>query len=345
MIGGPRRAPRAGTAFVFSGAASRIAQELVLMKLLVLGRAFGPRSGDPLVPSIIAGSSSGALSAVALNAILQAEGLVRGRKGSKDFSWRQYEKLVTGLKNNNVYEDGGLLSRAMEIIREGAVLDTRPLRRLLETQVHSVMGYRTLGDLPIRTFVSVVERDSGKVHRLCSTSHPDLPLVDVLMASTAIPVAFPAQELVLPGRKRPVACIDGGIGVDGIPVDALREESCRRIFVVRPMKYDPRKKWNKTPPLARFRIVATAIQSFLYLQEALLENALLRAAAYARSAAYSYVPELPYNVNPLDFESGRDQLEATTEWAERDETGPAHVTPAAEERPRRHPGRRLSPPA
>jgi hypothetical protein len=65
---------------VFSGAASRIAQEFVLMKHLVQGRAFGSRARDPMVPSVVAGSSPGALSAVALNAILQAEGLLRGRK-------------------------------------------------------------------------------------------------------------------------------------------------------------------------------------------------------------------------------------------------------------------------
>jgi predicted acylesterase/phospholipase RssA len=335
MTVGRGKGSRGGTAFVFSGAASRIAQELVLMKSLVQGRAFGLRAQVPLVPSVVAGSSSGALSAVALNAILQAEGLVRGRRGSREFSWPQYEKLVAGLKNSSVYEEGGILSRAMEIVREGAILDTRPLRRLLEKQVHSIMGYHTMGDLPVKTFISLVERDSGTVHRLCSTTDPDLPLVDVLMASTAIPVAFPCQEITLPGRKKPVACIDGGIGVDGIPVDALREEGCRRIFVVRPMKYDPRKKWNKTPPLARFRIVATAIQSFLYLQEALLENALLRAAAYARSAAYSYVPELPYNVNPLDFESGREQLEATSRWAESEQTGPERVAPPSGAAPRR----------
>jgi predicted acylesterase/phospholipase RssA len=301
----------------------------MLMKHLVQGRGFGDRRADPLVPAVMAGSSSGALSVVALNAILQAEGLVRGGKGSKAFSWSDYESLIAGLKNDDIYEPSGILARAMEILRDGAILDTRPLRRLLQRYVHSVMGYRTLGDLPVKSFFSVVERDSGKVHRLCSTRHSDLPLVDVLMASTAIPVAFPSQELTLPGRKRPVAFIDGGTGVDGIPVDALKEEECRRIFVIRPMKYDPRKKWNKVPPLTRFRIVATALHSFLYLQEALLENALLRAAAYARSTAYSYVPDLPYNVNPLDFESGREQLEATDRWARQEGSGPEPVVPAA----------------
>jgi predicted acylesterase/phospholipase RssA len=330
VIRGRGRKPRGGSAFVFSGAASRIAQELVLMKYLVQGRAFGGQGNEPLVPSVMAGSSSGALSVVALNAILQAEGLVRGRQGSREFSWAQYEALVARLKNDDVYEPGGIVSRAMEIIREGAILDTQPLRRLLERYVGSVMGYRTLGDLPVKSFISVVERDSGKVHRLCSARDADLSLVDVLMASTAIPVAFPPQELVLTGRKTPSAFIDGGTGVDGIPVDALREEGCRRIFVIRPMKYDPGKKWNRIPPLARFRIVATALHSFLYLQEALLESALLRAAVYARGVAYSYVPELPYNVNPLDFESGAEQLEATDRWARLEESRPQRVVPAAD---------------
>ncbi len=315
-------------ALVVSGAASRIAQECVLMKRLVQGRAFPDAARQPVVPSVLAGTSSGALSVVALNAILLSEGLIEGRPGSGSFSWADYEGLIRALKNEDVYEAARIIPGALEIIREGAILDTAPLRRFMRKIVHSSMGFRFLGDLPIKTYISVVERDTGIVHRLSSTAHPGLPLVDVLMASTAIPVAFPAQELRLSGQERPVPCIDGGIGVDGIPVDAIRAEECTRIVVVRPMRYNPHKRWNKAPPLARFQIVASAMQSFLYYQEALLDSALYRAAGYASEAAYVYVPTLRYNYSLLDFESGGEQIDETEAWAERSDSRPQIISAA-----------------
>jgi hypothetical protein len=115
------------TALVVSGAASRIAQECVLMKRLVQGRAFPERPGEPVIPSVLAGTSSGALSVVALNAILLSEGLIQGRGGSGSFTWRDYEGLIRKLKNSEVYEAGGIISGAREIIRDGAILDTAPL--------------------------------------------------------------------------------------------------------------------------------------------------------------------------------------------------------------------------
>jgi predicted acylesterase/phospholipase RssA len=312
--------------FVFSGAGSRIAQELVLMRYLVEGRAFKEDSPKPLIPSVLAGTSSGALSAVALNAILATEGLVEAPRGAVGFSWDDYETLIRGLKNQDVYEAGGIIPEALQIIQSGAVLDTRPLRELLEDMIVSKVGFRLLGDLPLKTYLSVVDQGTGRVSRLCSQDNPDLPLVQVLMASTAIPIAFPSQQLKLPGSQRPVPCIDGGTGMDGIPVDALRNERCHTIYVVRPMKYDPTKKWNKKMPLSRFRIMVNALNTFMYVQEALLDNALFRATRYARSGAYAYVPVLPHNHNLLDFESGGEQIEATMAWAERSDSAPELIS-------------------
>jgi predicted acylesterase/phospholipase RssA len=259
--------------FAISGAASRIAQEMVLLKHLVQGRAFHEPQGRPVVPDVVSGSSSGALNAVALNAILLC-------------------------------------------VRKGAIFDTRPLRTLLQRLVNDQMKFFSLGDLPIRTYISVVERDTGRVHRLCSQIHKDLPIVDVLMASTSIPVAFPPQHLMVPGSEKPVLCFDGGVGVDGIPVNALRDERCEDLYVIRPMAYDPQKPSNKPSALARFQIVSTAVRASEYLRESLLSFALCRAVRYAGSTAYCYMPKLSYNYNLLDFACGREQIEETMHWVE-----------------------------
>jgi predicted acylesterase/phospholipase RssA len=339
--------------FVFSGAASRIAQEYVLMRCLVEGRAFagltaaerggasGPgvqargrssparrepepeeEPGRPVLPDVLAGSSSGALSAVALNAILLSEGLIPGGGRSCSFGWHDYEELLRTLRNDHVFEGGGLIPEALEIIRRGSIYDTAPLKRTVQDTVETCMGFRVLGDLPIRTYLSVVERDSGRVYRLRSDIHSQLRLLDVLMASTAIPVVFPPWRLRLPRYETAVPCIDGGTGRDGIPVEAIREEHCDTLFIIRPMRFDPQKPWNKSRRLARLPIIDAATRTLLYMQEALSAGALLRAPYYARRAAYAYLPELPCNYSFLDFDSSGKQVQETRAWTETQGSGP-----------------------
>lgn len=326
----PSRPTNAGrTAIVFAGAASRIAQEFVLMRRLVQGRAFGSRGGGPVIPAVLAGSSSGALSAVALNAILLSERLIAGRpptgrrgaaRGSGPaccrLGWREYEQLLLELKSEDVYRSSRIVHEAVEILRKGWIFDTAALRRLLKRTINGLAGFQTLGDLPVPTFISVVERDTGRVHRLGSVTHPDLPIVDVLMASASIPVAFPPCRLALPGAAAPVACIDGGTGTDGIPVDAVREQGCDVVYIVRPMRFDPTLPWNRNARLIRVPVVDTAIRTLLYMQEALLEGALLRAHSYARRACYVYEPRLELNYGLLDFDSAPAQIRDTERWAE-----------------------------
>ncbi len=302
--------------FAISGAASRIAQEMVLLKHLVQGRAFHEAQGRPIIPDVISGSSSGALNAVALNAILLGEGLTDTSRRDCEFNWESYEERLMGLGNHDVYVGGGVIPEAMKIVRQGAIFDTRPLRELLERMVNDQMKFYSLGDLPIKTYISVVERDTGRVHRLCSQIHTDLAIVDVLMASTSIPVAFPPQHLIVPGSEKPVLCFDGGVGIDGIPVNALREERCEDLYIIRPMAYDPHKPSNRTSHLAHFKIVFTAVHASEYLRESLLSFALCRAVRYAGSTAYCYMPSLPYNYNLLDFACGREQIEETLRWVE-----------------------------
>jgi predicted acylesterase/phospholipase RssA len=253
---------------------------------------------------------------VALNAILLCEGLTGTTPRDCEFTWELYEQHLIGLGNHDVYVGGGIIPEAMKIVRQGAIFDTRPLRTLLQRLVNDQMKFFSLGDLPIRTYISVVERDTGRVHRLCSQIHKDLPIVDVLMASTSIPVAFPPQHLMVPGSEKPVLCFDGGVGVDGIPVNALRDERCEDLYVIRPMAYDPQKPSNKPSALARFQIVSTAVRASEYLRESLLSFALCRAVRYAGSTAYCYMPKLSYNYNLLDFACGREQIEETMHWVE-----------------------------
>jgi NTE family protein len=130
-------------------------------------------------------------------------------------------------------DHGVLLDRLAEAGQRGVVRDPvapvaglfgrgllrpAPLRRAIE----SLVPARRLGELPVPLTVCVVDLDSGEL-LLYGAGGADAPLVDVLCASCALPVYFPARTL--DGRR----CGDGGLrGV--LPLEAA-SRVCREPVV------------------------------------------------------------------------------------------------------------------
>jgi NTE family protein len=81
-----------------------------------------------------------------------------------------------------------------------SLLRAAPFRRAVEQLVRA----RRFADLSVPITVSVVDLDRGEL-LLFGEGGEDAPLVDVLCASCALPVYFPAEKLV--GRR----CGDGGL--------------------------------------------------------------------------------------------------------------------------------------
>jgi len=109
----------------------------------------------------------------------------------------------------------GLLGRLAEAGRTGVVRDPFALlqglfaRSLLRAgpfrrAVEHLVPARRFADLPVPLTISVVDLDSGEL-LLFGEGGEDAPLVDVLCASCALPVYFPAQDV---GGRR---CGDGGL--------------------------------------------------------------------------------------------------------------------------------------
>jgi hypothetical protein len=92
-----------------------------------------------------------------------------------------------------------------------------------------MMGYSTLGDLYLPTSISIVNQSSGLDTRLWSNNpeYANLDLLEVMLASAALPIAFPPR--VITGLGNTVSYyfkwislfekvwIDGGTGIDTIP--------------------------------------------------------------------------------------------------------------------------------
>jgi predicted acylesterase/phospholipase RssA len=304
--------------FVFSGGAARIAQEAALSKALIEGLT---PSGRQIRPDVLAGTSSGALNTVAVNAILKTKD-GKAEKG-KEFTWEDYNEVLFKIGDGDIFDltPGGLARIVTRNISEGFVLDTAPLRRLLSEIAVKMMGFETLGDLYLPTYISVVERETGITRRLYSRdSHRmirNLPIVDVLMATAAIPVAFGPVEIEgLKGKF-----LDGGVGRDGIPVEAMSHEKCKELYIISRMRGDEtmvgittfKEKRSKIP-----RILLNTLLAMEYLIDDLFESELNLAPHIARRA-YLYLPRLSKQYPLLDFSTQREQYEETLKWAQKND--------------------------
>lgn len=110
---------------------------------------------------------------------------------------------------------GALLDRLPEVGRRGIVRDPLAplrglfLRALLKPEpfrraVEALVPARRFGELGVPLTVCVTDLDSGEL-LLYGAGGADAPLIDVLLASCALPVYFPAHPLQ--GRR----CADGGL--------------------------------------------------------------------------------------------------------------------------------------
>jgi predicted acylesterase/phospholipase RssA len=292
--------------FVFSGASARIAQEAALTQALVEGLT---PSGRKILPDVLAGASAGSLNAVMVNAILDPR---------KDFDWDFYtQEFLFPLKNRDIYRFNGL-----SMFTESAIFDTSPLEELLNRFIVDKMGYRTFGDLYLPTFISAIKRSTGKAVRLNSRNpqHAGLSVVEIVMASSAIPASFPPVRI----KGLPGLFIDGGTGRDGIPVEAMKSEKCDELYVISKMRNEQLKKRDAGlqahPHVSKglIGIAESAILSFDYMQDAVFYCELDRAVDIAvkkKGKAFLYQPVLSKNYPLLNFNTQKEQYAETMAWA------------------------------
>jgi hypothetical protein len=208
-----------GTAVLITGAAARIPQEAALLESL-----YNKGMLDDVV--FIAGASSGALNTVMLNAVLD-----------KKITWNGYKKILFSITNDSVFKMNG----------KKLPVDTNPLRNFLTRILHNKLGYYKIGDLPITSAISITDVDllkfSQRNYRLSNLkinpeSDPSLDLVEVLMASTAFPVAFPKAKISNSKTLPDDEFVDGGLNNDHVPFYGLldfikfRNQSVKKVIII-----------------------------------------------------------------------------------------------------------------
>jgi len=296
-----------GTAVVITGAAAKIPQEAALLERL-------HRSGALNDVAIITGASSGALNSVVLNAIL------KGR-----FSWKQYKKILFSVTNSQVFTSESNLLPA----------NTKPLRSLVTKIVHGRLGYHKIGDLPFPTALSATnikiiplkERTFRFSNlKINEESNPNNNLVDILMASTAIPIVFPSVKLNFPDSNHPVTFIDGGVAEDVVPYKAVLEyeaytgKKVKKMIIVSKKSGDDKDISSELNEMGirdskLFENLGISLQRFS--KQGFINNLKNLQKNYPdlASRTYVYIPDFDEFFSIMNFNSMREQYKISSSWA------------------------------
>jgi predicted acylesterase/phospholipase RssA len=299
---------RSGTAIIMTGAAARIPQEAGLLEELY-------NRGLLKDVVFISGVSSGALNAVMLNGILSGK-----------MTWNEYKNILYNLKNSDIFIQDG---------KRKIPVNTQPARNLYTKIVESRLGYHHIGDLPILTSISFTNLKDldlkKKVYRMCSRkineeTDTTLSLVDIMMASSAFPIAFPPVRIRNVKTIPDVEYVDGGVGDDHIPYHALFEfEKFRGRGVAK--VYIISRKSDGIPEVSE-ELIGLGIDDKgrfdkmgVSLDNILKKGIMKRLKAFAEEApdkiliSKVWIPEFNENFLMFNFDNLKEQYMLTSEWA------------------------------
>jgi predicted acylesterase/phospholipase RssA len=307
---------RSGTAILMTGAAARIPQEAALLEELY-------NRGLMKDVVFIAGVSSGALNAVMLNAILSGK-----------MTWPEYKEILFSLKNNDIF----FQNQGKKILP----VNTEPARMLFKRIVEEKLNYHQIGDLPFTTEISITNLKDldlkKRVYRMCSRkinpeSDTTLSLVEIMMASSSFPIAFPPVRISNVKTIPDVEYVDGGVGDDHVPYKALLEfekfrgKGVERVYIVS-------RKSDSIPNVSeelkelglddkgRFDKLGVSLDNILK------KGMIRRLEAYAEEApelilhSYVYIPDFEENFLMFNFSKLKEQYTLTSNWAKTNDPAP-----------------------
>jgi len=134
-----------------------------------------------------------------------------------------------------------------------------------------------------------------------------------MMASSAIPIAFPPQTV--DGLSNGLL-IDGATGQDEIPVYGLLHSNLSKpldsIYIIaRQFYYGPDVPFVLKP----IKIAANAIEAIEYLRQSLYISGIEEAKSIRNIPTYAYIPELPHHYGMFSFDKQKQQWDETMDWA------------------------------
>ncbi len=312
----PVQSQREGVAIIMTGAAARISQEAELLEELY-------KRGMMKNVVFISGVSSGALNAVALNGILSGK-----------MTWDEYKAILFKLKDSDIF---------VPFKENRLPVNTEPVRNLFRQIAEDKLGFHKIGDLPYMTVISVTDLKAldlkKKVYRLSSRkineeSDPDLGLVDVMMASTSVPIVFPAIRIRNVKTIPDVEYVDGGVGEDFVPYHGLLEfekfrgKGVEKVYIISKKGDDLSNIGDQLKAMAPEKN-EIRLDKFGLTFDGLLRRKMVRGLeAYAKEApdlimiSYVWVPDFDENFLMFNFNEMQKQYLLTKQWAANHEPVP-----------------------
>lgn len=297
-----------GVAIIMTGAAARLPQEAALLEELY-------NRGLMKNVVFISGVSSGALNAVMLNGIL-----------THKITWTEYRNIIFSIRNKDLFSAGE--SNKLPVNPE-------PARNLLKNIVEERLGYHQIGDLPIMTVISITDMKplniSRKVYRMSSRkineeTDTTLNLVDILMASTSVPLAFPPVRIQNVKTIPDVGYVDGGVGEDFIPYHALLEfekfrgRDVEKIYIVSRKGDEIKeiyKKLNDKEADRQEKLDRLSVTFDIFLDKIMIRRLedLAKKEPEFIMKSYVYIPDFNQNFLMFNFNDMKEQYLLTRTWA------------------------------
>jgi len=304
---------------LLTGAAARISQEVAVLDQLIL------KKGLTLSPdeTCLAGFSSGALNIAAINACFRKE---------NPLSWDSYYKdeILFNLNTEQIFHR-----------KKPLPFSTEPLREKIE-EFMGKAGFRNFHDLPFHSYILVFSLRRLSVRWASNQKHKNgaANLIDLLMATSAIPIIFPDQPVLssegMNCNLPPGHFLDGGSIGTFVGFKAHLQKMARkrgpfeRLFIISPMRevtsedFDEFNSLLPSNDLLKLNIKDFGIiKNFLSMISMNGFDTFIkqfykwnhnRRHSIAREI-YVCVPQLPGNFPILNFNKQKIQYESVVQWA------------------------------
>jgi len=299
-------AQASGVGLAFSGAGGRIGQHIALAEALIEGTYPG---AQPIRPGYLSGASSGAITSVLLNAVIQHK-----ETGVGNWTWDVIKSILFHLQTGDVIDDSILgILRIEENIRNGFILDNTPLINFLKRNFQTA-GYNKFGDLYIPTSISLVNQSSGLTHRFWSDDpqYAKLDLLDLVIGSSSLPLAFLPRKINGLGDT---IWIDGGTGIDTLPVyPLLQRKEVTSIFTACYNSAFTSGGGSEPAWLDNLLLLKNGLAAIDDMRVDLFVGGVDIVSSQTTKPAYMYIPALNQTFSVLDFDHEQLEYTLTAEW-------------------------------
>ena len=306
---------------MITGAAARISQEVACIDKLIETKGLIINQEDTL----LAGFSSGSLNLLALNACFRSDNPLSWETDYKeDVLWS-----LTNAKVIKKYEGIHI-----------PIFDTAPLRVTLDGFLNK-MGATVLGDLPFKSYILTFSDRNLKTEwatQFGSENQSGLVASDLFMASTAIPIAFPHQEIAnAEGMDRNFPnghFSDGGTGGQFKHFESHIGEFVKThgrfetLHIISPMREEGTAELDHLKSGFSDQGIDTEIKGHLsHFASNLSFNAFMKFLLNIQDwqtsngpladQIYVSIPDMPNNFGILDFNAEKAEYDATINWIEK----------------------------